>query len=306
VVAQRRSRGTRGRALLGIALGVAAAVVWGGHAVIARQAVAGQGFVPLDIAVFRYVPAALLLAPLAWRARAEIAALGWRRVLLLSATGGAFNLLLFTTALIFAPASHGGTVAPMTTPIVGALLAIPLLGERPTRGRMAALAAMAGGVLLIGWDGIAGTHPGAWRGDLILLGAGTTWAVFTLLLRRWQVAAIPATAVVSLVSAVVVLPPWLGFRVDDVLRIPAGLLLWQLFAQGVMLGAVSMFLYARAVELLGATRASTLSVMVPVTAILLAALLLGEPLGGPKLAGATLAVGGMLAAVLFTGRRGAG
>jgi len=40
------------------------------------------------------------------------------------------------------------------------------------------------------------------------------------------------------------------------------------------------------VELLGATRAATLSVMVPVSAILLAALALGEPLGGARLAGA--------------------
>jgi drug/metabolite transporter (DMT)-like permease len=57
------------------------------------------------------------------------------------------------------------------------------------------------------------------------------------------------------------------------------------------------------VELLGATRAATLSIMVPVTALLLAALLLHEPISLLQGLGASLAVGGMLAAVLFTGRK---
>ena len=56
-------------------------------------------------------------------------------------------------------------------------------------------------------------------------------------------------------------------------------------------------------ELLGPTRAATLSIMVPVTALLLAAFLLEEPISLLQGLGATLAAGGMLTAVLFTGRR---
>lgn len=289
--------------LLGFGFGLIATIIWGGHAAIARGAVAGQGFVPLDLMAFRYAPAALLLAPLAWNHRGAIMALGVRKILLLAATGGAPNLLLFVGALVYAPASHGGTIAPMTGPIFGALLAIPLLREIPTPGRVAALVAMGAGVLLIGLDGFSGDHPGAWRGDLMLVGAGATWASFTVLLRRWQVAAIPATAIVTIVSGLVVVPIWIATRLDDLPSLPVGLVFWQLFAQGVMLGVVSLFLYARAVELLGATRGSSLAVMVPVVALLLAALLLDESLSGLQLAGATLAVLGMLAAVLFTGRK---
>lgn len=289
--------------LLGLALGVASSVIWGGHAVVARPALAGQGFHPLDLAVFRYVPAALLLAPLAWRARDALSRVGWRRLMLLALFGGAPNLLLFLSALVYAPAAHGGTIAPMTVPIAGALLAIPLIGERPSRGRAVALGVMAAGVLLIGWDGVAGAHPGAWRGDVLLLLAGSTWAVFTLLLRRWQVPAIPATAAVTMVSASAVLPIWLPWRAAEVLVLPAGSILLHLASQGLVLGALAMFLYARAVELLGPTRAATLSIMVPVTALLLAALLLREPISLLQGLGASLAVGGMLAAVLFTGRK---
>ncbi len=289
--------------LLGLALGVASSLIWGGHAVVARPALAGQGFHPLDLATFRYVPAALLLAPLAWTARDALARIGLRRLAVLAFFGGAPNLLLFLSALVYAPASHGGTIAPMTVPIAGAVLAVPLIGEKPSPGRAAALAVMAAGVLMIGWDGVAGAHPGAWRGDLLLLLAGGTWAVFTLLLRRWQVPAIPATAAVTIVSALAVLPIWLPWRAATVIALPTGSLLLHLAMQGIVLGALAMFLYARAVELLGPTRAATLSIMVPVTALLLAALVLHEPLSWLQGMGASLAVGGMLAAVLFTGRK---
>jgi len=289
--------------LLGLAVGIACSIIWGGHAVVARPALAGQGFQPIDLAAFRYAPAALLLAPLAWQARDALLHIGWRRLLVLSFFGGAPNLLLFVCALLFAPASHGGTIAPMVMPVAGALLAIPMIGEWPSRGRAAALTVMGAGVLMIGWDGVSGNHPGAWRGDILLALAGTTWAVFTLLLRRWQVPAIPATAAVTMISAVFVLPFWLPWRAAEVAQIPVGPLIVQFVAQGVALGALAMFLYARAVELLGPTRAATLSIMVPVTALLLAAFLLEEPISLLQGLGAALAAGGMLAAVLFTGRR---
>jgi len=289
--------------LLGLTFGVACSIIWGGHAVVARPALAGQGFHPLDLAAFRYGPATLILAPLAWRARAALVRIGWVRLFTLAAFGGAPNLLLFVGALVYAPASHGGTIAPMVVPVAGALLAMPMIGEYPSRGRAMALAVMGAGVLMIGWDGVSGNHPGAWRGDILLVLAGSTWAVFTLLLRRWQVPAIPATAAVTIISAVFVLPVWLPWRAAEVVLLPTGPVLVQLVAQGLVLGALAMFLYARAVELLGPTRAATLSIMVPVTALLLAALLLHEPISLLQGLGASLAVGGMLAAVLFTGRK---
>ncbi|MBR0646307.1 DMT family transporter [Plastoroseomonas hellenica] len=289
--------------VLGLAAGLCASLIWGGHAVVARAALTGQGLMPLDLAAFRYGVAGLLLLPVAWQARLALAEIGLRRLLVLTAMGGAPNLLLFVSGLIFAPATHGGTISSMTVPVAGALLAIPLLKEVPTPGRWMALGAMAAGVLLIGWDGIAGTAPGAWRGDILLLACGITWAAFTLLLRRWQVPALAATAAVTALSALAVLPVWLPWRAAAVMAMPAGPVLFHLVAQGLLLGGVALFLYAKGVELLGATRAATLSVMVPVVALALAALVLGEEVGGLKLAGATLAVGGMLAAVLFTGRR---
>jgi drug/metabolite transporter (DMT)-like permease len=290
------------RILLGLLLGAIASMIWGGHGVVARLALNGQGITVLDMLFCRYVPAALLLAPFAWRERAAIRALGPRKLLLLTLFGGCLNMFVFVSAMHWAPASHGGTIAPMTSPITGALAAWWLLRERPTWGRLAALAGMLSGILIIAWGGL-GMHPGAWLGDILLVCAGGTWGVFTVLLRRWQVAAIPATAAVSFTSLPFVLPPFLLLRADEFFALPTPLVLWMLVAQGVILGGASMLLFARSVEMLGATRAATLSVLVPATGLTAAWLVLGEPIGWLKAFGALLAVSSMLVAVLFTGRR---
>lgn len=287
---------------IGLAFGLAAAFAWGAQAVVARSGTVA-GYTPLDLAALRYIAAGLVLAPFAWRARQALLAIGLPRLLVVAIAGGAGNALLFGWGLVHAPASHGGTIAPITAAIMGAVLGIPLLREWPTRGRVVAIAVIVAGVSLIGWDGIGGAHPGAWRGDLILLCAGTTWAAFTLLLRRWQVPALAGNAAVCCLSALMLVPVWLALGMGSVPDQPIEMTLLQMVAQGLVASALATTLYARAGELLGATRTACLTALVPVTAVMLSVLVLAEPLGLAKLSGVTLAVGGMLAAVVFTGRK---
>jgi drug/metabolite transporter (DMT)-like permease len=287
---------------LGLAFGLAAAFAWGAQAVVARSGTVA-GYTPLDLAALRYIAAGLVLAPFAWRARQALAAIGLKRLVVVAIAGGAGNALLFSWGLVHAPASHGGTIAPITAAIMGAVLGIPLLREWPTRGRVVAIGVIVLGVALIGWDGIGGEHPGAWRGDLILLCAGTSWAAFTLLLRRWRVPALAGNAAVCCLSALMLVPVWLMLGMGSVPGQPIGMTLLQMVAQGLIASALATTLYARAGELLGATRTACLTALVPVMAVMLSVIVLAEPLGGAKLAGVTLAVGGMLVAVVFTGRR---
>ena len=291
------------RLIIGLLLGLGASVIWGGHAVVARLALNGQGFHVLDLGATRYLPCAIILAPIAWRIRHRLRELGPWRILLLVAMGGVGNQLTFVSGLQWAPASHGGTISPMTAPVVAAIAGWILLDEKPTRGRLAALATMILGVLMIGWEGLATDRPDVWKGDLLLIAAGGTWGVFGALLRLWQLPAIPAASAVAVASAILVAPPWLAFAASDFLALPVSLQLWMILAQGVLLGILAMGMFARSLDLLGPTRASTLSVFVPVSALLLAWGVLGETMGPLQLAGAAIAVSGMLTAVLFTGRR---
>jgi drug/metabolite transporter (DMT)-like permease len=293
--------GTR-NLLLGLLFGLVAALTWGAQASVARSGTLA-GYSPLDLAVLRYVAAGAVLAPFALAARPALAGIGWRRLLILAATGGLGNALLFGWGVTHAPASHAGTIAPITAAVTGAAFAIPLLGEWPTRGRVLALGVIIAGVLLIGWDGIGGAHPGAWRGDLILVAAGSVWGAFTVLLRRWRVPALAGNAAICLISAAVALPPWLLLGMGAVPSQPWEASALQMVAQGVLSSAVATTLYARAAELMGATRTACMTAAVPAMALAVAAVALGEPIGGAKVGGVALAVAGILAAVLFTGRR---
>lgn len=287
---------------LGLAFGLAAALAWGAQAVVARSG-ALLGYSALDLVVLRYIAAGLALAPFAWRSRAVLVRIGLKRLLVLAFAGGVGNALLFNGGVVYAPASHGGTIAPITSAVMGAVLGIPLLGEWPTRGRVVALGVIVIGVLLIGIDGITGSVPGAWRGDLLLLATGTVWAAFTLLLRRWEVPALAGNAAVCGLSALVVLPPWLLLGAGAVPDLPFRQALLQMVAQGLIASALATTLYARAVGLMGGTRTACLTALVPVVAVVLSVLVLNEPVSVTKLAGVVLAVGGMLVAVIFTGRR---
>lgn len=289
------------RLWLGLALGMGASVIWGAHAVVARISLAGQGLHPFDLIACRFLVSGLILAPLVWRERAALIRLGLPKLLVLTAMGGVGNLMVFTTALLYAPASHGGTIPPITGPIMGALAGYLLLGENPTRGRVSALGLMLLGVLFIGWDGLSTDAPDVWKGDILLFLAGVSWGFFGALLRRWQAPAFPTASAMAIVSAIIILPLWVGTSAADFLARPAWLQLWVGFAQGIMLGVVSMQMFTRSLEILGPTRAATLSVMVPVTALLLSATVLGEPIGAKQVLGAVLAILGMLGAVTLTG-----
>ena len=289
--------------LKGLLLGILAAVLWGAFAVLARQA-ALAGYQPIDLVALRFGAASLVLLPLAWQARRELRQAGFWRLLALALLGGAPNVLTFMTGLNFTPASQGSTITPITVAISGTIIAIPLLGERPTRGRVVALAVMALGVALIGLEAFLGKGiGGAARGWPFLLFAGVTYGAFTVLLRYWRIPAIPVTAGITLISAGLLWPFWAPFRLDILFQHPPGELLWHAISLGVFCGALATLFYARAAELLGAAGAATIPAIVPAAALLIGIPALGEWPGLLQLLGMGCAIGGMAGAVLLTERR---
>jgi drug/metabolite transporter (DMT)-like permease len=101
---------------------------------------------------------------------------------------------------------------------------------------------------VIGWDGIAHSAAGerAWVGDLLFFLSSLLWACFTLLLRRWRLPALRATAVVSVLSMVVATPTyllWVG--TEHLAALPVVALTFQGLVQGGLQGLVTMISYTR-------------------------------------------------------------
>jgi len=165
-----------------------------------------------------------------------------------------------------------------------------------------ALCGVAAGIVLLATDTF-GAHPGAWRGDLLFLAASCCWAVYTVLVRRWRVPAVPATIVIALAPAPIYLPVWWFALPSNLAAVPLGPVAFQFVYQGAFATVVAGFLFTRAVTAIGAPRTTAITALVPAMAALAAWPLLGEALGAAGLAGVALVSVGMVLGVTGTRAR---
>jgi drug/metabolite transporter (DMT)-like permease len=266
-------------------------VVWAGFHVAARLG-ASQDLTPWDMAALRTGGALVgALVLLLWF---RVPRLPPHRALALAVTAG-FGFPLFAYAgYVFAPAAHGAVLMAGALPFATAILASFFLAERFTGRQATALAAVAAGATLLGVD-MWGDHPGAWIGDLLFLCGILSWAIFTLLIRRWRVPPMDGTLTVALWCAPVYLPVWWLLLPSTLDQASAGAVVFQALWQGVAAVIVAGFLFARSVAALGPVVTTTITAAVPPVAALAAWPLLGEALGPVGLAGvAVVAVGTVL------------
>lgn len=265
----------------------------------ARAGILG-GLLPVDLIFARFIVAGLIMLPLLLRFGVrDLAGIGWRRGLVLTALGGAPFALLQTGGYGFAPLAHGAVIAPSTVTIVSTIGAAVFLRERLGRNHLAGAAIVLGGIVLIGWDGLA--QPAgerAWLGDLMFFASSLLWACFTLLLRHWRVPALRATAVVSVLSFLISTPVYLLWAgTAHLATLPAGTLALQGLIQGGLQGAVTMVAYSQAVVLLGVSRAVLFPAIVPAVSVLVGIPIVGEIPSLLQVGGLGLVTVGLLATV---------
>jgi drug/metabolite transporter (DMT)-like permease len=290
---------------LGFVFGLAMAL---GAATSFAMARAGalRGLAPEDIILARATVAGLIMLPflVKW-GLPTLAGIGWRRGLLLLLTGGPLFAFLQTGGYTFAPLAHGAVIAPSTVTILSTLGAVAFLGERLTMWHVIGGLTVIAGVILVSWHGLAGSTvtDTTWIGDLMFVTSSVLWAVFTLLMRKWRIDPIRATAVVAVLTAVVVLPGYFAYRgLDRLMSLPADALLAQGIAQGLVQGVLTLLAYSKAIAILGVSRAVLFPAIVPAISIVIGIPLVGEWPDTMQIAGVSLVTVGILAAVGLIGR----
>jgi drug/metabolite transporter (DMT)-like permease len=271
--------------LLGIACGVGAAVLWAAAFVVARHGI-DVGFSPADLTFHRCFWAGLLLLPFAWReGLSDLNGVGWGRGLVITILSGPGLAMLSYSGFLLVPLGHGGVIQPSCAALVGLLLATIVLHERlPAQRALGALVIVAG-LVVIGGEAVStiGVHGVA--GDLMFVAAGTCFAFFSMLLRRWRVPPLRATVVVSVVSLAIL--PIYGGLVGFSRLMAFGLWpnLLQAVVQGLLAGPAAMYLFTRSVVLLGAGRASVFPSLVPPCVLLIGWIALADIPSAAQLAG---------------------
>lgn len=262
----------------GILLGLFAALIWGGYLAFARAGVA-DGLRPEDFALLRFGVATLVLLPFLLKAgAATLAGVGWKRAFALAIFAGPLFMLLVPGGYLFAPLPHGAVITPASTVVCSLVMAAIFLGDRPTVSRIAAVGLILAGLVCIAGSGFfEGKGAQTWIGDLMFIAAGLLWAIFTVLQQRWKVGPMQATAALSAMSLILLLPPYVAWSsFDRLLALPAAMLAAQILIQGVLAGAVAVIAYVSAVVALGASRAAVFPALVPGTATLIGIPLTGE------------------------------
>ena len=278
------------------------AALWGGSFLFMRYAVPDFGVVPLIW--LRVALASICLLPLLLLKR-QFGALrrqaGALTVMGLFNSGLPFLLIAWATLSITAGlASIMNAMTPVFTALIGALWLGDRLDGRRSLGLLLGLA----GVALLAADK-ADFRPG-----------GSGWAIVAMLLatacygfaanhtRRYLqgVPALVNATGTQLVSALVLLPPALWSWPE---RMP-GLGPWlAALVLGVACSALAYLLFFRLIARVGASRAVTVTFLVPVFGTLWGALFLDEPVTASMLAGgAVVLLGTGLATGVIGGRPG--
>jgi len=201
-----------------------------------------------------------------------------------------------------APAADAGVVAG-TLPAVAALFAVLALGERPSRALLASIALACAGVLAIALPealgaarGQGGKGAGVLLGHALVLGAVACEATFILVNKRLRVPVPPLalSAVMSALGLLVCLPPALLERAwtrPMPLTAVAAAVYYALVP-----GVLGFWLWFAGSQRLAGAQASLMTAVMPVSALALAAVVLGERVTGWQMGGCALVLLAVLAA----------
>jgi drug/metabolite transporter (DMT)-like permease len=257
---------------------VAAAVtvlIWASYPVATRAGVTGS-FAAEELVTLRFGVGALLFLPYLLMHFRAIGREAWLRGVPLTLFQGAGMGALVIFGLQFAPANHQAALGPGVSPAWVALLGFLVFARRPSPRIVVGAALCAMGVIALTCWGAAKQNPAVLAGDAMFLAASALGALYVLQLRNWGVSAMQAAAIVTVYSAMIVVPWHLWSAAEPLWRLAPVELLWQTLWQGVLIGCVALVALNHAITRLGAERSSALVALVPALSAILALVFLGE------------------------------
>jgi len=259
------------------------AMVLVGSTVVASK-IAAAGLPPFTATALRFALALPCFLVLLHVSGERLPRPGWRDGALLVVQGlaGTAGYTALLMAGLRATSALDAGVILGTLPVVSAVVAVLVLGERPRPALMATVLLAGAGLFVLQ---PAGRGAGSLTGNALVFGAVLCEALFILLNKRVRIAMSPLalSTLMSAIGLAASLPFALAERGSMAAVTPAALLAVGYYA---LLPTVAGFLlwYAGTARV-GGTEAALFTALAPVAALLLAALLLDEPVGPRQFAG---------------------
>ncbi len=274
------------------------ATFWGGTFIAGRTISATVA--PFSAAFIRFVIASFVLVLVLLRVEGRFPKISpgqAARLILLGLTGVFLYNYCFFQGLKYIPASRAALIVA-TQPVVIALFSAVIFRERLTALKGAGIMLSVIGAMIVIARGnplqLFANAPG--HGDLLFLGCVASWVFYSLLGKSVmkEISPLVLTTCASIVGAVALsIGAWQEQVFDNLTSF--SLINWAGFSYLGLFGTVVGFVwYSQGIRDIGAARAGQFISLVPVSAIALGALVLGEPLTLALLLGGFLVVGGVL------------
>ncbi|WEN40658.1 hypothetical protein CKCBHOJB_00186 [Thauera sp. GDN1] len=282
-------------AVRGLLAALAVVVFWSGFNLVSRFG-ATTSFTPFDIAAMRYGVSGTIALPFFLR---FVPMRDWPRHAVLACVGGLAYGLCVYWGFAFAPSAHAGVFVNGGIPFWTIVIMAVTSGFRIARPTVVALLLSTAGLLLIGFESLlAPARANEWIGDLLFLTAALAWAIFGLLMRRWQVKPQFGILGIASFSALVFMPIYLLWLPSSIGAASWGEIALQCVYQGVIASMLAAGFYSYAVQKVGAGEASMMLALVPAFTAIGAFLILDEALGATTIVGiVVVSVGALLGAL---------
>jgi drug/metabolite transporter (DMT)-like permease len=274
-----------------------AAFLWAVSFVATRVAL--QTVPPLMVVTLRLLISALCFLPFVVSSGGTqgINLRGMGQLFLLSLFGTSLHYGTQTAGLQFTTASNA-SLYTTTGPITILLLSAILLGERITlRKAVGVLLAIAGVLVVMGWETISAFELGNVKGDLLVLSSIVMWGLFTVFGKKMtdELGALRVTAWVTILGAVTMVPVgWGEARAKGFTYADTTGEAWVAIAfLGVACSFFATLLYFVALGLSESQKVGVYLYTIPPMTAVVAALYLGEVITVNLVIGAILVIGGV-------------
>lgn len=281
--------------LSAIILLVVAMIIWGSAFAVTKASLAEVP--PVLFAFLRYVIASFLLVALvvfSGKLDKIPRPVPWMAIALMGASGVFLYTVAYNISLVYTSAAQGALVQSFI-PIVTALFAVFFLKESLSPIRLLGISVSIGGIFLIMFfaEGSADA-PNTFLGNAMMLLSVILWAAYTIFAKRLaEFDPLVITTGATLIGTILLAPAAL-YEIGGTNFPPISALGWTgVIYLGVFSSAGAMLLYNRSLQHLNAGQTANFLNLMPVVAVIIAVVFLGESPTMWQIAGGTLVLFGV-------------
>jgi drug/metabolite transporter (DMT)-like permease len=300
---------------IGYGFALAAAFIWAGFIIVSKMGGMSE-LLAFDVIAIRYITCATILLPIWWfKFRFNLFT---PRLIICSVIGGLAYALCAFSGFQLASASHAAILLPGMMPLFIIVLSFLINKESHGLQRWLGITVITLGILVLfmgeldllsgsdGMSGFADVNFTTLLGDGWLVAAAFLWALFSVLIKRWQITPWQVTVSLALLTCLFYLPIYLAFLPKALSQASWMDILLQAFYQGVMATIIQMILYVKAVQKIGPTEMGAVMSIVPIISGVAAIVIFNEPISEALIIGLVLvSLGSWLAHSRFFKRRSA-